>query len=183
MNDAEQARLIRDHYLGESQLLTTGAEENLLKLGELLGTLSTEEAERWAQIKRDYARNKAIGGADADTATRVVSQLRDLVEGVNRLGETTSAAPSTEVGANVEPHWEALLEVLGRILDEQSLARTFNRDTATESAMWLGGLRNALELGFRPLVQGMEKRSEQHDALNVILREIARRLGGGKPTV
>jgi hypothetical protein len=42
--------------------------------------------------------------------------------------------------------------------------------------MWLGGLRNALDLGFRPLVQGMEKRAEQNDALQVILREIARRM-------
>ncbi|MCK7595549.1 DNA repair ATPase [Pseudomarimonas salicorniae] len=176
MNDSERDQLIRDHYQGESQLLTTGAEENLLKLGELLGTHTEEEAARWAQIKRDYARNKAIGGADADTATRVVAQLRDLADGVNRLGERAAQAAD----AGNEAHWQALLEVLTRILDEQALARTFNRDTATESAMWLGGLRNALELGFKPLVQGMEKRAEQHDALNVILREIARRMGGGK---
>ncbi len=178
MNDAEQAQLIRDHYIGESQLLTIGAEENLLKLGELLGTQTEEEAARWAQIKRDYARNKAIGGADSDTATRVVAQLRDLADGVNRLGDAASQpAPAT---AGNEAHWQALLELLTRVLDEQALARTFNRDTATESAMWLGGLRNALELGFRPLVQGMEKRTEQNDALNLILREIARRMDKGK---
>lgn len=177
MNDAELQQLIRDHYLGESQLLTSGAEENLLKLGELLGTLDAEGSERWAQIKRDYLRNKAIGGADADTGSRVVAQLRDLVEGVQTLGaavDRPAAAPSSN--AEQERHWAALLELLERIVSEQTLARTFGRDAATESAMWLGGLRNALEVGFKPLVSGMEKRAAQHDALQVILREIARRM-------
>jgi hypothetical protein len=182
MNAAELDQLIRDHYLGESQLLTTGAEENLLKLGELRGALSAAETERWAQIKRDFVRNKAVGGADADTGSRVVAQLRDLVEGVHKLGAAVErpveSAPAESPESAQDAHWKALLELLERIVSEQTLARTFSRDSATDSAMWLGGLRNALELGFRPLVAGMEKRAEQHDALQVILREIARRLGG-----
>jgi hypothetical protein len=182
MNAAELDQLIRDHYLGESQLLTTGAEENLLKLGELRGTLSAAEAARWAQIKRDFVRNKAIGGADADTGARVVAQLRDLVEGVQKLGAAVErpvqTEPAASAGAAQDAHWKALLDLLERLVSEQTLARTFSRDSATDSAMWLGGLRNALELGFRPLVAGMEKRAEQHDALQGILREIARRLAG-----
>jgi len=176
MNDAELRQLLHDHYIGESQLLTTGAEENLLKLGELRGSLTPEQAARWEQIKRDYARNKAIGGADADTGARVVAQLRDLVEGVQALQAAAQAAGGSADTHRTDPHWAALLELLQRIASEQALARTFSRDTASDSAMWLGGLRNALELGFRPLVQGMEKRAEQNDALQVILREIARRI-------
>lgn len=68
MNDAELLQLIADHYQGESQLLTTGAEENLLKLAELRGNQSPEQAERWAQIKRDFLRNKSMGGSDATSA-------------------------------------------------------------------------------------------------------------------
>ena len=37
MNDAELERSIDDHYPSESQTLTTGAEQNLLKLAELRG--------------------------------------------------------------------------------------------------------------------------------------------------
>ncbi len=185
MNAAELSQLLHDHYIGESQLLTTGAEENLLKLGELRGSHTPEQAERWAQIKRDFARNKSIGGADADTGTRVVAQLRDLVEGVQALRAAaveSAAAPAVESAAapaaDTQPaaHWDALIDLLQRIASEQALARTFSRDSASDSAMWLGGLRNALELGFRPLVKGMDKRAEQHDALQVILREIARRI-------
>src|SRR5262249_29265432 len=43
MNDSELEALITDHYASESQTLTTAAEQNLLKLGEMRGTL-TEEA-------------------------------------------------------------------------------------------------------------------------------------------
>ena len=44
MNDAELAALIDDHYRAEAQTLTTGAEANLLKLAELRGTLTAEQA-------------------------------------------------------------------------------------------------------------------------------------------
>ncbi|HOZ25149.1 MAG TPA: AAA family ATPase, partial [Thermomonas sp.] len=65
MNDAELRQVIADHYLGESHLLTQGAEENLLKLGELLGRMTPEQQSRWAQIKADFLRNKAMGADDA----------------------------------------------------------------------------------------------------------------------
>jgi hypothetical protein len=85
MNDAELLQLIADHYQGESQLLTTGAEENLLKLAELRGNQTPEQAERWAQIKRDFMRNKAMAGSGSDVGGRVVAQLNDLVESVRGL--------------------------------------------------------------------------------------------------
>ncbi|MBD2795754.1 DNA repair ATPase [Xenorhabdus sp. 18] len=86
MNAEEIRRIIDDHYLGEAQLLTSGAEENLLKLAEIRGTMTTEQAQRWQQIKRDFMRNKALGGNNADVGDRVVAQLVDLVESVQALG-------------------------------------------------------------------------------------------------
>lgn len=85
MNDSELNQLIDDHYLGESQLLTQGAESNLLKLGEMRGVLTEAEAERWAQIKTDFLRNKAMGGEDGDTGARIVAQLVDLANGFNTI--------------------------------------------------------------------------------------------------
>ncbi|ERL56379.1 ATPase involved in DNA repair [Psychrobacter aquaticus CMS 56] len=85
MNDNELNQLIDDHYLGESQLLTQGAESNLLKLGEMRGVLTEEETERWAQIKADFLRNKAMGGEDGDTGARIVAQLVDLASGFNAI--------------------------------------------------------------------------------------------------
>ena len=85
MNDDELNQLVDDHYLGESQLLTQGAESNLLKLGEMRGVLDTDEALRWEQIKTDFLRNKAMGGADGDTGARIVAQLVDVVDGFKAI--------------------------------------------------------------------------------------------------
>jgi len=82
MTDEEINRLIDDHYLGESQLLTNGTEANLLKLAELRDCLTDEEATRWQKIKADFLRNKAMGGDDADTGAKIVAQLNDLVTGI-----------------------------------------------------------------------------------------------------
>ena len=86
MNDDELERLIDDHYQGESQTLTTGAEENLLKLAEMRGTLSGQGAERWEEIKRGFRRIKAQGGEEADPVDKVVGQLADIHESLSSLG-------------------------------------------------------------------------------------------------
>lgn len=51
MNDAELDALIDDHYRSEAQTLTSAAEANLLKLAEIRGTLTSEQATRWEEVK------------------------------------------------------------------------------------------------------------------------------------
>ncbi|MFG1605944.1 DNA repair ATPase [Actinoplanes sp. NPDC049265] len=85
MNDEELEAVIDDHYLGEAQTLTTGAEANLLKLAELRGRLTPEQAARWADVKAAYLRELALGGAEDDPMTRAVGAvglLADKVGGV-----------------------------------------------------------------------------------------------------
>ncbi|WP_165986960.1 DNA repair ATPase [Streptomyces sp. YIM 98790] len=55
MTEEEVEALIDDHYLAEAQTLTRGAEANLLKLAELRGRMTPEQAARWAEIKRAFA--------------------------------------------------------------------------------------------------------------------------------
>ena len=95
MTEKELEQLVNDHYQGESQLLTQGAEENVLKLGEIRGTLTTDEQARWTNIKEDFLRNKAMGGPDADTGARVVAQLVDIASALENLktdGQVSSPA-------------------------------------------------------------------------------------------
>ncbi|MEV0090706.1 DNA repair ATPase [Streptomyces sp. NPDC050738] len=80
MNDAELAAVIDDHYTGEAQTLTTGAESNLLKLAELRSTLTAEQAARWAEIRASYVRSEALGGPAGDPVTRAVSALGLLAD-------------------------------------------------------------------------------------------------------
>ncbi len=85
MNDEEIEGVVDDHYLGEAQTLASGAEANLLKLAELRGRLTAEQAARWADVKAAYLRERALGGAGDDPMTRAVGAvglLADRVGGV-----------------------------------------------------------------------------------------------------
>ncbi|MFI6492521.1 DNA repair ATPase [Streptomyces sp. NPDC050564] len=82
MNAAELAAVIDDHYTAEAQTLTTGAEANLLKLAELRGTLTTEQAARWGELKNAQVRDQSLGGPDDDPLTRTVGALGLLADRV-----------------------------------------------------------------------------------------------------
>ncbi|MGV9778903.1 DNA repair ATPase [Streptosporangium sp. NPDC003464] len=83
MNDAELEAVIDDHYLGEARTLTSGAEANLLKLAELRGTMTAEQAGRWAEVKAAYLRERALGGAGDDPVARAVGAVGLLADRVS----------------------------------------------------------------------------------------------------
>jgi hypothetical protein len=78
MTEEEVERVLDDHYAGESQTLTIGAEQNLLKLGELRDRLTDEQRIRWEEIKRSYARIQLMGGSEDDPVSRVTGGLSAL---------------------------------------------------------------------------------------------------------
>ncbi|MEV5686219.1 DNA repair ATPase [Streptomyces sp. NPDC052164] len=80
MNDAELAAVIEDHYTGEAQTLTTGAEANLLKLAELRSALTPEQSARWAAVKAAHVRARALGGPEDEPVTRAVAALGLLAD-------------------------------------------------------------------------------------------------------
>ena len=88
MNDDELERLVDDHYKGESQTLTTSAEQNLLKLAEMRGRMSEAQLQRWSQIKDDYKRRKRMGGRDDDPVARVTGTLSGLDAQLQEIGAT-----------------------------------------------------------------------------------------------
>lgn len=182
MNDEELLQLIADHYQGEAQLLTTGAEENLLKLAELRGNLTPEQAARWEQIRADFRRAKAMGGGEADVGVRVVAQLRDLVEGVHKL-EALLARPSEPVPwAKLLARLEALSRQRPQVEVEVAAA------PQPDFAALLEGLAQSLDNSFLPLIRTIEKKSEiglrihkhLHD-LSRDMRELGLRRGRGLP--
>ncbi|WP_392671592.1 DNA repair ATPase [Streptomyces sp. LN785] len=102
MNDAELAAVIDDHYAGEAQTLTTGAEANLLKLAALRGTLTPAQAERRAAVTASYVRAQALGGPDGDPMTRAVAALgllSDRIAAVESAIVRASGPRHTPAGA------------------------------------------------------------------------------------
>ncbi len=88
MTPAELEALIDDHYQGESQTLTTAAEQNLLKLAELRGRMTPAQQERWTAIKTEFVRQRRMGGGADDPVTRLVGTLSGLG---TELGEIQKA--------------------------------------------------------------------------------------------
>ena len=86
MTEEEVEQLIVDHYRGEAQTLTVGAEENLLKLAELRDNQTSEQITRWQQIKADFVRHQSLGDSDNPVAA-IASQISLLQKGLTQIGE------------------------------------------------------------------------------------------------
>ncbi len=100
MTAQEVEGLIYDHYENESQTLTTGAEANLLKFKEMEGVLSELEEARWAQIKKDFAKQKLLGGAgENDPVARVVAQMTQFNDGLEAIGHSLKQPPKLAEGS------------------------------------------------------------------------------------
>jgi len=125
MNDDELEQLIDDHYGQESQTLTTGAEQNLLKLAEMRQRMSDEQVERWALIKENFARNQMMGGDDDDPISRVTSTLAALAGNVEDMSEAVVQAQSTSTQAQGKLT-EELSQLRSGVLAHGKASRVFD---------------------------------------------------------
>jgi hypothetical protein len=84
MNHAELMRLIGEHYIGEAQTLTSGAEENLLKLALLRDAMTPEQETRWQHICSafDSKQSQNIEGDPQMQAVRQLSQMAGALEAI-----------------------------------------------------------------------------------------------------
>ncbi|WP_276485317.1 DNA repair ATPase [Paraflavitalea pollutisoli] len=81
MNVEEIDTLIRSHYEGESQTLTSNAEANLLKLKEIAGFITAEETTRWTAIVEIFRKNNKFSGMEGnDTSGQMLIQLSSFNE-------------------------------------------------------------------------------------------------------
>ncbi|TQV70960.1 AAA family ATPase [Aliikangiella marina] len=186
MTDEELIRLVDDHYQGESQLLTTGTEANLLKLAEIRNSMTEEQQERWQQIKSDFMRNKAMGGDDADTGAKIVVQLNDLVSSINdwranTIQDNQAAASNPIVESGMVKAIESLGEQIKQVLAKQESTKT--TDTIDNSG--LEKLADSLTTTFQPLLRIMDGKLDldlgthhKMSEINQKLEMIAKRSGG-----
>lgn len=131
MNDDELQQLVDDHYASESQTLTTGAEQNLLKLAELRGRMSEEQVARWTEIKESFVRTRRAGGKGDDPVARVTGAIGGLDEALQRIHAAigaASAASAAESSKSSDAD-EALAPYLEK-LDET--IRTLGRPSKVE---------------------------------------------------
>ncbi|WP_434390801.1 DNA repair ATPase [Melittangium boletus] len=151
MTNDELERLLDDHYQGESQTLTTAAEQNLLKLQEMRGRLSPTQAARWEEIKQGFARVKRMGGKEDDPVARVTGQLGAIEEqlgsvrdAVVRAAETVRAPPGPGPLAEVTPRLESLREALLEVARREAPAPVVQVPAAPDLSPYLQHLAKVL---------------------------------------
>ncbi|MFL1468191.1 DNA repair ATPase [Marinobacter sp. HN1S83] len=163
MSDAELEALIDDHYQGEAQLLTQGAEENLLKLKQMRGTQTDAEAARWQSICEEYRRRQEAGG-DEETGVKVVRQLGLIAEHMQQLAHQLVAGADNR--NEQTPDIEKALSQLSRSLETglteglQSVqlnpAVTVNLDSPPQLGDALMAFARIFEQSVVPLVKTMD---------------------------
>lgn len=200
MNAQEMQQLLNDHYLGESQLLTTGAEENLLKLAELRQHMTAEQQARWTEIKRNFMRSQAIGGSDTDTGGKIVAQLIDLVEATKHSALSAAAqaeqaeqqrqqaaAPWADILASLhqlaaaqqqsgQSTAEALRKALANALESKaSSLDTASAATADETTRLLAAreLGNLVASALQPVQEHLANNRRQQLGLHRVMLQIA----------
>lgn len=117
MNDDEIEHLIVDHYTGESQTLTTGAESNMLKLKNLMKIMKPEETERWTMICEEFNKSRKMGGDDADSVQKIAMQLSELTNIIEKMSNKDTSSNSVHQGIDLE-QLEAILNKIQTVKPE-----------------------------------------------------------------
>jgi len=142
MNDDEVQALIDDHYVGEAQTLTTGAEANLLKLYELLGRLGDEQRVRWDEIRKEYARRKMMGSGEDDPVARVTGVLGALEQRMEGIQDVLREGATGDLGAELHEVVKELTMVREAIADPDASEKLVQ--TLTSMSKKLGGIGKVL---------------------------------------
>jgi len=181
MNDAELQSLVDDHYAGESQTLTTGAEQNLLKLAELRGVMSDEQKARWQEIKLGFRKHLSLGGSDTDPVVRVTSQLSSLGEQLisirESIKEAGDAASKNSQVEWVQEHISALSAALAK-LGEPKVALTVRNDPPPHIDELLAMQIQIMEQTLVPFVRVATQRLDDSEILRQRLDEFIAQVKG-----
>jgi len=155
MNGEELMQMLSDHYQGEAQLLTTGAEHNLLKLAQLRGNSTEEEQQRWDTIITDFKRRKSMGGDDADAATKVASQLSYITQHLESIHQAISSdAELTQPMTAISNQLQAMHD---SISNKEVGINIVNQPSAVVEES-IQQLANIIETTFMPVVASMDKK-------------------------
>ncbi|MFC3195883.1 DNA repair ATPase [Marinicella sediminis] len=157
MDENELEQLLDDHYAGEAQLLTTGAEENLLKLKELRGVLTSEEAERWEDIRKEFRIRNALAGDDADGATKIASQIAGLKQSMGDWGAVMQSGLDEQRAAE-QRSLLAMTEQLTTAIGQLNLQVSVTNEPLPGLDDALASLSETMETSFIPVIMTMNKK-------------------------
>jgi hypothetical protein len=168
MNEKEIMQMIADHYLGEAQLLTHGAEENLLKLAELRGNMTKEQQQRWETIKDNFTKNKMKGNEEAAIGTEIVLKLQEMVSHLQQLNNALSNTDSSE----------RLTQQLTQIGETMQMTNRVLHESGNQSALisQIGTVSIAMKRLHQTFEQSLLMANHHDNELIMPLQQIAAKL-------
>ncbi len=152
MNDDELQQLIADHYVGEAQTLTLGAEENLLKLEELRGVLSEKNQLRWENIKKEFLRINSLGGDDADGATQLANQVAVIA---SRLGDIQQSVSGETLLSQQVEQLNHSIQSIQQVMGAASMEVNVTNEPIVGVTEMFEKMANLFEMSFLPVFQAM----------------------------
>ncbi|PTA66998.1 hypothetical protein [Deinococcus arcticus] len=144
--------------------LTTGAEDNLLKLAELRGMLTAEQTQRWAAIKADYRRNKAMGGNDADTGRTHGGRAGRYCPGTAGAGHGAGAGPPRPASGRRPARGPGPLSARAGTRPPGTAPQLAGGPTAPDDA--------PLRAALAPLLAGLAATTQKQDQTNAAIYEL-----------
>lgn len=152
MNEEELSTLIDAHYQNQAQTLTSGAQANLLKLKELIGTIEGEDLERWEDIKRTFKRNLLLGSASNDGQLGlVIAQLTTFSEGLYEIRSSLDDGVKLLTSKNDEPN-STELETMSQISNAVGELINFNKTLSDMKTIMNDGFQTkSTEAGSTPV--------------------------------
>ena len=189
MNDEELMQMVADHYLGEAQLLTNGAEENLLKLAELRGNMTEAQAKRWAEIKEEFIKNKMAGNEEATIGILISDKLGELVENFQQVNQSLKTDHSeklaeqlTEISAALKGYQNFLSEpsVSDKLLDKSLKVLTQSYKKQTDNTSKLQQLLAEPKMTDVLLAEALKTISEKMDEM---AKTANQKISGGRAVV
>ncbi|MFW5828634.1 MAG: DNA repair ATPase [Planctomycetota bacterium] len=127
MSPQERTELLRDHYRGESQTLTNGAESNFLKFAVMCDCATPEEATRWEAIRRGFHRRQELGDED-DPMRGALMQLVRLNEGLGTIGAALQRDGNADPTEVLRPLAAELVDRLAQVQERPiEIINTFPR--------------------------------------------------------
>ncbi len=175
MDESELQQLLDDHYVGEAQLLTTGAEENLLKLKELRGLLTQEDAQRWDDIKAEFKVRNALTGDDADGATKVASQIAALQTSLSEIG-TSITEGQAKTTIQSQDDLKNVTTKLVRSINDLNLEVNVSNEPLPGLDDALISLSETMETSFIPVIMTLNKKLNIHTEVLEKVTELSKKI-------
>jgi hypothetical protein len=182
MNDSELMQTIVSSFEQDAQTLSKDGESNLLKFKELLGSLTSEEKDRWEGIKRTFVeKNRLRGLSDQDSSAQFLVSLLSLKDGLDAIHKSLDSIGKVHL-ENLESSRsrEPVADPESRPASEEKRSA----DSVVESkiivqhavprviADLIRGQYQLLFDGLKPVIESLTQQSASNERLRSSMKEV-----------